>query len=222
MIRIALADDDPLFTAGLAMVLDAQEGLHVIWEAIDGADAIRQHRHTEPDVLLLDIQMPGTDGLTAIRELVSEGTGARIIILTTFESDEYVLTAIEAGAAGFLLKNTPPDTLIEAIHTVYHGDSVISPGPTRRLFSTFRNRPTPSIGSGSVTEQQIPADLTTRESEVLTLIARGLSNQEICDRLWLSMPTIKTHISNLLAKTHSRDRVQLVLYALRTGIASAQ
>ncbi|SDT06401.1 CAAX protease self-immunity [Brevibacterium sandarakinum] len=107
MITIALADDDPLFTAGLAMVLDAHEGLQVLWEAVDGADALRQHRDTQPDVLLLDIQMPGTDGLTAIRQLISDGTGARIIILTTFESDEYVLTAIEAGAAGFLLKNTP-------------------------------------------------------------------------------------------------------------------
>ncbi|GAA1562149.1 response regulator transcription factor [Brevibacterium picturae] len=220
MITIALADDDPLFTAGLAMILDAQEDLHVLWQAVDGADAIRQHRHTEPDVLLLDIQMPGTDGLTATQQLISEGTAARIIILTTFESDEYVLTAVEAGAAGFLLKNTPPDELIDAIRTVYHGDSVISPGPTRRLFSTFRSRPAPSIGL--VSEQQVPADLTSRESEVLTLIARGLSNQEICDQLWLSMPTVKTHIGNLLAKTHSRDRVQLVLYALRNGIASAQ
>lgn len=224
MITIGLADDDPLFTAGLAMILDAQKGLHVLWQAIDGADAIRQNRRTEPDILLLDIQMPVTDGLTAVRHLISDGTGARIIILTTFESDEYVLTAVEAGAAGFLLKNTPPQALIDAIHTVYHGDSVISPGPTRRLFSTFRSRPALSTFSGSdfVAEQPLPTDLTARENEILTHIARGLSNQEICDHLWLSMPTIKTHIGNLLAKTHSRDRVQLVLYALRKGIASAQ
>ncbi|MGI5211784.1 response regulator [Plantactinospora sp. CA-290183] len=218
MITIGLVDDDPLFTAGLAMILDAQEGLHVLWQASDGADAIRQHRRAEPDVLLLDIQMPGTDGLTAVRQLISEGTQARIVILTTFETDEYVITAVEAGAAGFLLKNTPPDKLIDAVRTVYRGDSVISPGPTRRLFSTFRSHT--AAHNAPITEPQRPAHLTAREGEVLILIARGLSNQEICDQLWLSMPTVKTHISNLLAKTQSRDRVQLVLYALRNDIAS--
>lgn len=219
MISIALVDDEPLFTAGLAMMVDAQPGMGVIWQAIDGADAIRQHRRSPPDIMLLDIQMPGTDGLAVTHQLVAENTPSKIIILTTFSADDYVLTAIEAGAAGFLLKNTAPDHLIEAIRTVHLGDSVISPGPTKRLFATFRSRaefngPLPRTGS--------PADdkLTARELDVLYLIAEGLTNSEICERLWLSMPTVKTHISNLLAKTHSRDRVQLVLYALRAGAAT--
>lgn len=218
MITIALVDDEPLFTAGLAMVIDAQPGMGVIWKAVDGADAIRQHRQSPPDILLLDIQMPGTDGLAVTQQLVAENTPSRIIILTTFSADEYVLTAIEAGAAGFLLKNTAPDHLIEAIRTVDRGDSVISPGPTKRLFATFRNRTglnDPSSRTGSPSHDK----LTVRERDVLALIAEGLTNSEICERLWLSMPTVKTHISNLLAKTHARDRVQLVLYALRTGIA---
>ncbi|WP_454151447.1 response regulator [Microbacterium lacticum] len=221
MITVALVDDEPLFTAGLGMVIDAQPGMGVIWQAIDGADAIRQHRHSPPDILLLDIQMPGTDGLAATQQLVAESTPSRIIILTTFSADEYVLTAIEAGASGFLLKNTPPDHLIEAIRTVYRGDSVISPGPTKQLFATFRNRTGlngPSSRSGSPAGDK----LTVRERDVLALIAEGLTNSEICERLWLSMPTVKTHISNLLSKTHSRDRVQLVLYALRTGIATVR
>ncbi len=217
MITIALVDDEPLFIAGLAMMLDAQEDMRVLWQAVEGADAIRRHRRSEPDVLLLDIQMPGVDGLTTIRQLVDDGTRARIVILTTFDDDEYVLAAVEAGAAGFLLKDTPPEQLIDAIRTVHRGDSVISPGPTRQLFSTLRG----GIGRrGIPVPRREPVDLTARETEILTLIAQGRSNQEICDRLWLSMPTVKTHIGNLLAKTHSRDRVQLVLYALRCGIAA--
>ncbi|MFB6394219.1 LuxR C-terminal-related transcriptional regulator [Polymorphospora lycopeni] len=141
-------------------------------------------------------------------------------LLTTFESDEHVLTAVEAGAAGFPVKNIPPDQLIAAIRIMHSGDAVISPGPTRRLLATFRRRPaesrTPSRGS----DTQAVAELTPREREILSLIAEGRTNQEICTELWLSMPTIKTHIGNLIAKTGSRDRVQLVLFALRTGIAA--
>jgi DNA-binding NarL/FixJ family response regulator len=219
MIAVALADDEPLFTTGLAMMLDAQPDMQVIWQAIDGADAIRQHSRAEPDILLCDIQMPGTDGLEATRQLVATETSTRIIMLTTFEADEYVLTAIEHGAAGFLLKNTPPDELIAAIRTVHNGNAVISPGPTRRLFATYRSSPNPAqrlepMGTGA----GILASLTRREREVIELVAQGLSNQEICDKLWLTMPTVKTYIGNLLAKTGSRDRVQLALFALRTGI----
>jgi len=220
MITIGLADDEPLFTAGLALILDAQPDMRILWQAIDGADAIRQHQHEASDILLLDIQMPGTDGLAVTRRLVADGTRSKIIILTTFDADEYVLTAVEAGAAGFLLKNTPPDLLIDAIRTVHRGDAVISPGPTRRLFASFRHRPTPAGPASAHREQQTADELTPREREILTLIAQGLTNQEICDRLWLSMSTVKTHIGNLIAKTHSRDRVQLVLFAFRTGIAS--
>ncbi|WP_212820624.1 response regulator [Polymorphospora rubra] len=220
MITVALADDEPLFTAGLTMVLDAQPDLRVIWQAIDGADAIRQHDRARPDILLLDIQMPTLDGLAATRRLIAAGTASKIIILTTFESDEYVLSAVEAGAAGFLVKNIPPDQLIAAIRTVDSGDAVISPGPTRRLFATFRRRPAESRTPLSSTDARAVAELTPRERDILVLIADGRTNQEICNELWLSMPTIKTHIGNLIAKTGSRDRVQLVLFALRTGIAA--
>ncbi|SEO15073.1 response regulator [Cryobacterium luteum] len=218
-IRVGLADDQPLFTAGLAMMIDGQPDMCVDWQAIDGADAIRQHRHDPVDVLLLDIQMPGMDGLTATRQLMADRAPGKIIMLTTFDTDQYVLAAVEAGASGFLLKNTPPDQLLSAIRTVHQGDAVISPSPTRRLLANFQ---APPDHAGTLVDVNQPDllsihTLTRRENEILTLIATGLTNQEICDRLWLSMPTIKTHISNLLAKTHSRDRVHLVLFALRTG-----
>jgi DNA-binding NarL/FixJ family response regulator len=221
MITIGLADDEPLFTAGLAMILDAQPDMRVLWQALDGIDAVRQHEREQPDVLLLDIQMPTLDGLAATRQLIANDTSSKIIILTTFDSDEHILAAVESGAAGFLVKNTPPDQLISAIHTVQSGDAVISPGPTRKLFAAFRQGTTTDSSSPqSRTDKRTVAVLTPRERDTLTLIAQGLANQEICDRLWLSMPTVKTHIGNLLAKTNSRDRVQLVLFALRTGIAA--
>lgn len=216
MITIGLADDEPLFTAGLTMILDAQPDMTVSWQAVDGDDALRHHRNQTPDVVLLDIQMPTLDGLSATQRLIADKTDTKIIILTTFDSDENVLRAVEAGAAGFLLKNTSPDQLVSAIRTVHAGDAVISPGPTRRLFARFRhNQP-----SNLAPTTQLAAALTPRESDILALIAQGHTNQEICNRLWLSMPTVKTHIGNLIAKTNSRDRVQLVLFALRTGVAT--
>ena len=218
MITVALADDEPLFTEGLAMILNAQPDMRVIWQAIDGADAIRQHQHERPDVLLCDIPLPGTTGLETVRQLVAEDTETRIVMLTTFETDEYVLTAIEHGAAGFLLKNTPPGELLAAIRTVHGGDAVISPGPTRKLFSTYRQ--VSQHANPHNADTTLADALTHREREVIELVAQGLSNQDICDQLFLSMPTVKTHIGNLMAKTHSRDRVQLALYALRAGIAT--
>ncbi|MFV0428411.1 MAG: response regulator [Arachnia sp.] len=218
MITVALADDEPLFTAGLAMILDAQPDMRVAWQAVDGADAIRQHDRDPPQVLLCDIQMPGTHGLDTVRQLVDRGTSTRIAMLTTFDTDEYVLTAIEYGAAGFLLKNTPPEELVAAIRTLHRGEAVISPGPTRTLFATYRQ--TASTGPAAGEAARLAAVLTQREHEVIALVAQGLSNQEICQELWLSMPTVKTHIGHLMAKTHARDRVQLVLYALRAGIAT--
>lgn len=219
MITIGLADDEPLFTAGLAMILDAQPDMRVLWQAIDGADAIRQHNKEQPDLLLIDIQMPTLDGLAATQRLIAGKTSSKIIILTTFDSDEHILTAVEAGAAGFLVKNTPPDQVITAIRTVHNGDAVISPGPTRRLFATFRHHPgTASLISRA--DAQAITELTPRENDILALIAEGRTNQEICDELWLSMSTIKTHIGNLITKTGARDRVQLVLFALRTGLGS--
>ena len=221
VIRIGLTDDEPLLTAGLAMLLGAQDDMEVDWQATDGYGALRRAETDPVDVLLLDVQMPGLDGLATTRRLVEAGAQGRIVILTTFDTDGYVLGAIEAGAAGFLLKSTPPERLIEAVRTVHAGDSVISPGPTRRLLTAMRsgriggNR---EVGAARTAGAAQPAmDLTGREQEVLRLVAAGLTNQEICDRLWLSMPTVKTHVSHLLAKTGSRDRVQLVLVALRTG-----
>ena len=234
MIRLGLTDDEPLFTMGLAMLLGAQPDMEVVWQAVDGNDALRCNAADPVDVLLLDVQMPGRDGLSTTRELVARGISGRVVILTTFDTDGYVMGSIEAGAAGFLLKNTPPQDLIAAIHTVHDGDSVISPGPTRRLLTAVRAGQvsgagaessvgsTPSEGSAEAVRaaeaaQQIEG-LTQREREILALIALGLTNQEICDREWLSMPTVKTHVSHLLSKTGCRDRVQLVLLALRGGV----
>ena len=235
MIRLGLADDEPLFTMGLSMLLGAQPDMEVVWRAVDGNDALTRNAADPVDVLLLDVQMPGLDGLAATRELVARGVTGRVVILTTFDTDGYVMGAIEAGAAGFLLKNTPPQDLITAIRTVHDGDSVISPGPTRRLLTAVRTGQVSGTlgndaGAGrhasedsveavraAEASQQVAA-LTQREREILALIALGLTNQEICDREWLSMPTVKTHVSHLLSKTGCRDRVQLVLLALRGGV----
>lgn len=235
MIRLGLADDEPLFTMGLAMLLGAQPDMEVVWRAVDGNDALMRNDADPVDVLLLDVQMPGLDGLAATRELMARGITGRVVILTTFDTDGYVMGAIEAGAAGFLLKNTPPQNLITAIRTVHDGDSVISPGPTRRLLTAVRTGQVSGTlgndaGAGrhasedsveavraAEASQQVAA-LTQREREILALIALGLTNQEICDREWLSMPTVKTHVSHLLSKTGCRDRVQLVLLALRGGV----
>lgn len=236
MIRLGLADDEPLFTMGLAMLLGAQPDMEVVWRAVDGNDALMRNAADPVDVLLLDVQMPGLDGLAATRELMARGITGRIVILTTFDTDGYVMGAIEAGAAGFLLKNTPPQDLITAIRTVHDGDSVISPGPTRRLLTAVRTGQVSGAGAGAgvatgrhasedsvegvraAEASQRVAGLTQREREILALIALGLTNQEICDREWLSMPTVKTHVSHLLSKTGCRDRVQLVLLALRGGV----
>ena len=226
VIRIGLTDDEPLLTAGLAMLLGAQDDMEVVWQAADGHQALRRAESDPVDVLLLDIQMPGLDGLATTRRLVSGGAQGRIIILTTFDTDGYVLGAIEAGAAGFLLKSTAPERLVEAVRTVHAGDSVISPGPTRRLLGAVRRGAPASPGTAGPAARTAPAPggagelagLTEREREILRLVAIGLTNREICDRLWVSMATVKTHVSHLLAKTGSRDRVQLVLLALRSGV----
>ncbi|MBU8580057.1 response regulator transcription factor [Brevibacterium luteolum] len=219
MITLGLADDEPLFTAGLAMILDAQPDMRVLWHAVDGADAICRHDSDAPDILLLDIQMPNLDGLAVTKRLIMNNTASKIIILTTFDTDEHVLTAVESGAAGFLVKNTNPGDVISAIHTVHGGDAVISPGPTRRLFTTFRLRQSRPSASASLAGADVADQLTPRERDIIARVAAGMTNQEICDDLWLTMPTVKTHIGNLLAKTQSRDRVQLALFALRCGLA---
>lgn len=196
MIRVGLADDQQLFTAGMEMLLDSQPDLTVTWETADGSEAVDRQRSDPVDILLMDIQMPGTDGLSATRTLVSSGADCRIVILTTFDTDEYVLEGVEAGAAGFLLKNSPPEELLEAVRTVHRGDSVISASSTRRLFQHVR----PLLGGPAAAPAPLDrktrravASLTPREQEVLIAVALGYTNTEICERLVLSMPTVKTH-----------------------------
>ena len=221
MIRIGLADDQRLFTAGMAMVIDSQPDMAVAWQAGDGAEAVERQRADPVDLVLMDVRMPGTDGLSATRTLVDSGARCRIVVLTTFDTDEYVIEGIEAGATGFLLKNTLPEELLEALRAVHRGDSVVSASSTRRLLQHVR----PLLGGGSGPSSP-PAretrraleSLTPREREVLTAVARGYTNTEICELLVLSMPTVKTHVGNVLAKTTSRDRVQAVLFAFRAGL----
>ena len=222
MTTIALVDDEPLFTAGLAMIIDSQEDLEVIWQADSGTLALERQQRNPADVILMDIQMPVLDGLETTAELIARGLPGRVMVLTTFDTDDHVIHAIETGASGFLLKNTPPDRLLDAIRTVASGDSVISPGPTRRLLHSLRQGP--AHGSSLTPVRLLPSDRLGLEQmrEVLALVAAGLTNQEICDRLWLSMPTVKTHVGRLLSKTGSRDRVQLVLFAFRTGVTSLE
>ena len=235
MIRLGLADDEPLHIMGLATLLGAQPDMEIIWRAADGKEALARNAADPADVLLLDVQMPGLSGPATTRELMARGATGRVVILTTSDTDAPVMDAIEAGASGLLLTSTPPQELAAAIRAVHDGSSVISPGPTRRLLTAVRTGQVSSAlgndaGAGrhasedsveavraAEASQQVAA-LTQREREILALIALGLTNQEICDREWLSMPTVKTHVSHLLSKTGCRDRVQLVLLALRGGV----
>ncbi len=234
MIRLGLADDEPLHIMGLATLLGAQPDMEIIWRAADGKEALARNAADPADVLLLDVQMPGLSGPATTRELMARGATGRVVILTTSDTDAPVMDAIEAGASGLLLTSTPPQELAAAIRTVHDGSSVISPGPTRRLLTAARTGHVRGArareGAGrhasedsveavraAEASQQV-AGLTQREREILALIALGLTNQEICDREWLSMPTVKTHVSHLLSKTGCRERVQLVLLALRGGV----
>ncbi len=216
-IRVILVDDQQLVRAGLAMVIDSQPDLRVVGQAGDGAEALRLIATNPCDVVLMDVRMPGLDGLEATRRILAEadrrGTIApRIVMLTTYDLDEYLLTAIRAGASGFLLKNTPPEDLLAAVRTVHTGDAVIAPSATRRLLDHVANgAPEP------VADPRLDC-LTEREAEVLTLIARGLSNAEIGAELYLSETTVKTHVRHLLAKLEVRDRVQAVVLAHESGL----
>jgi len=212
VIRLGLADDEPLHIMGLATLLGAQPDMEIIWRAADGKEALARNAADPADVLLLDVQMPGLSGPATTRELMARGATGRVVILTTSDTDAHVMDAIEAGASGLLLTSTPPQDLIAAIHTVHDGDSVISPGPTRRLLTAVRT------GHVRGARAREGAGRHASEDSVEALIALGLTNQEICDREWLSMPTVKTHVSHLLSKTGCRDRVQLVLLALRGGV----
>lgn len=214
-IRVALVDDQQLVRSGFRMLLESQDDLKVVIEAGTGDEAITALRSTPADVVLMDVRMPGMDGLAATATLASS-TKARIIILTTFDLDEYVVAAIKAGASGFLLKDTPPEELLAAIRRVHAGDAILAPSVTRRLIDRLAvSLPEPTDGSGLT-------DLTDREREVLVLVARGMTNQEICSKLYLAEPTVKSHIGRILAKLGARDRVQAVVIAYETGLVRPQ
>jgi len=214
--RVVIVDDQALVRGGFSVIVDSADDLEVVGEAGTGAEALDVVRATSPDVVLMDIRMPEMDGLEATRLLGTDPAtaGARVLVLTTFDLDEYVYDALRAGASGFLLKDTLPDDLLAAIRIVAAGDALISPRITRRLIEEFAQRPDPSAASLA------PVDgLTERELEVLALVAKGLSNAEIATELIMSPATAKTHVSRLLTKLDARDRTQLVMIAYETGVA---
>ena len=210
MIRVAIADDQALVRSGFRLILDARPGLEVVGEAEDGEQAVELVRELEPDVILLDVRMPNLDGIEATRRIVADGHATRILILTTFDLDDYVHDAIRAGASGFLLKDVRPAELVDAIRLVASGKALLAPTALQRLLERFRAPEPPRDGA-------LP-NLTEREREILQLVAEGLSNAEIASRLVLSETTIKTHISNLLRKLGVRDRVQAVIAAYDSGL----
>ncbi|MFJ2780095.1 MULTISPECIES: response regulator [unclassified Kitasatospora] len=217
-IRVVVADDQTLVRVGLSGIVAAADGFEVVGEAADGAQAVRLARVEHPDVVLMDIRMPGTDGLEATR-LITADSGVRILILTTFDLDEYIYGALRAGASGFLLKSTPPEDLLAAIRVVAAGEALLAPSVTRRLIREFAARPTPSsAGARGGEQERLLRVITGREAEVLTLIGRGLTNTEIAEELYVSTGTVKTHVGHLLAKLAARDRVQLVITAYRAGL----
>jgi DNA-binding NarL/FixJ family response regulator len=215
VIRVVVADDQALVRAGFRMLLDGEDDFEVVGEAGDGEAAVEVVRRTRPDVVLMDIRMPGVDGLAATRTISEDPElgGVRIVILTTFEADEYVFEALRAGAGGFLVKDTEPVDLLRAVRVVAGGEALLSPGVTRRLIREFVARPE----RPSATPPDLAA-LTDREREVLTLVAEGLSNDEIADDLVISPATARTHVSRVMVKLHARDRAQLVVFAYQAGL----
>jgi DNA-binding NarL/FixJ family response regulator len=215
VIRVVVADDQPLVRAGFRMLLDAEDDIAVVGEASDGAQAIELARAERPDVVLMDIRMPGVDGLEATRKIGDDDTlaGVRVLILTTFELDEYVFEALRAGASGFLVKHTEPAELLRAVRVVAAGEALLSPGVTRRLVEEFASRPArPAVAPPAM------ALLTDREREVVALVAQGLNNDEIAAELVVSPATARTHVSRAMLKLHARDRAQLVVFAYQAGL----
>jgi DNA-binding NarL/FixJ family response regulator len=215
-ISILLADDQPLLRLGFRLVLDAQDDMKVVGEAGDGAAALRQVRDTRPDVVLMDVRMPGIDGIEATRQITAANVATRVLILTTFDLDEYAYAGLRAGASGFLLKNVPPPDLLSAIRAVASGDAVVAPAVTRRLLDAFL----PHLPGPTTTTPGPPElnQLTVREREILVQVAAGLSNAEIAERLVLAEATVKTHVSRILTKLALRDRVQAVVYAYENAL----
>jgi len=212
VIRIVLVDDQELMRVGFRMVLGAQEDMEVVGEAGDGRAAIELAEKLRPDVVLMDVRMPVLDGVEATRVITEAGT-SKVLVMTTFDLDEYALSALRCGASGFLLKDTPPSHLVSALRSVASGDAVVSPSVTRRLLDRFLGP-----GGGEPRDPAVLNALTEREREVLVLIANGLSNTEIARKLFLSEATVKTHVGRVLAKLELRDRVQAVVLAYETGL----
>jgi DNA-binding NarL/FixJ family response regulator len=215
-IRVLLADDQALVRAGFRMVLEAQPDIEVVGEAADGRQAVEATRRLHPDVVLMDVRMPVMDGIDATRELCGQGaaTGANVLILTTYDLDEYVFAALRAGACGFLLKHTSPEGLVEAIRTVAAGDGLIAPSVTRRLIAEFARTPAAAAPPRELDQ------LTGRERSVLELVARGRSNAEIAEELVVGATTVKTHVGHVLTKLGLRDRIQAVIYAYEAGLVT--
>jgi DNA-binding NarL/FixJ family response regulator len=215
MIRIVLADDQALVRAGFRALLDAEDDLEVVGEAASGDEAVSRVRSTRPDLVLMDVRMPGLDGLEATRRVLHDpaNDGVKVIVLTTFEVDEYIFDALRYGASGFLLKDIEPTDLLRAVRVVAGGDALLSPSVTRRLIAEFAGRPEPVRPDTALLDE-----LTDREREVLTLVADGRSNTQIADDLFLSPATVKTHVNRAMSKLGARDRAQLVIAAYRSGL----
>ncbi|UQA88584.1 response regulator transcription factor [Gardnerella swidsinskii] len=253
VIRVAIADDQELVRAGFAMVINSQQDMHVVYQASNGSQIVELSKSQNPDIILMDVRMPVMDGLEATRKILQQKTNenTKIIILTTFDLDEYVMAAIHAGASGFLLKDTEPETLLNSIRTVYQGNAIIAPTATKRLIENMiqqgkvatnttensaANYTANYTAQVSYDVQANPAaqetqscaytnsaitELTDREREVLVEIAHGLSNQEIADKLFISLPTVKTHVAHILGKIGARDRVQAVVFAYENGLVKS-
>jgi len=213
VIRVLIADDQALVRAGFRAILETQADLEVVGEAQDGTEAVQLAEQLRPDVVLMDIRMPGLDGIEATRRLLREPDAPRVLMLTTFDLDEYLYQAMKAGAGGFLLKDAPRDQLVDAVRTVAAGDALLAPALLRRLVEDYISRPAPGAAPPAELDE-----LTAREREVLTLIARGLANAEIAARIFVSEATVRTHVTHILAKLGLRDRVQAVVLAYETGL----
>jgi DNA-binding NarL/FixJ family response regulator len=216
-IRVLIADDQQLLRAGFRVILQSEPGIEVIGEAEDGADAVAQARSLRPDVVLMDIRMPKLDGLSATEHLMKVSDGPRVVVLTTFDQNEYVVRALRAGAYGFLLKDAPATRLVAAVRAAANGDALIEPSITRRLVEQFAARPTPGESTGT---PDAVASLTERELEVLRLVARGMSNAEIAGEFTVAETTVKTHVARILSKLALRDRVQAVVLAYESGFVT--
>jgi DNA-binding NarL/FixJ family response regulator len=212
VIGVLLADDQELVRSGFRLILDLADGIEVVGEAADGRETVRLAKELQPDVVLMDVRMPELDGIEATRRLRQAGVEARVLVLTTFDLDEYVYAAVRAGASGFLLKDAPREQLVTAVRTVARGEALLAPAITQRLIERFVARPSPDEAAPAL------AELSARELEVLRLLARGLSNAEIAAELVVGEATVKTHVARILRKLDLRDRVQAVVFAYETGI----